>query len=113
MASVESFWDGFKFLIIGVLTSLIFVFIVTIAVDGTITQLEAIGDEGEVLDVPDPWATAATTDLYFWQRLAYAFAISPAILGVIAQYAAAVRRERVEEFGSTQSFLGSDDLEEI
>lgn len=93
MSSPESFWDGFQFLIIGVVLSIILVFFVGIAIDGTITQLESI----DVLNVPGIWGSAASTDIYFWQKLAYAIAISPAILGAIAQVISAVAKERVEE----------------
>lgn len=78
---------------VGVLLSIVLVFFVGVAIDGTITQLESI----DVLDVPDYWGSAASTDIYFWQKLAYIIAIAPAILGVIAQVIAAVARERVEE----------------
>lgn len=93
MSSPQAFWDGFQFLIIGVVFSIILVFIVGIAVDGTITQFETL----DILDVSDPWRSASAVDIYFWQKFAYIVAISPAILGVIAQVVAAVQKERVEE----------------
>lgn len=105
MSSPKAFWDGFSFLIIGVILSIILVFFVGIAIDGTITQLESI----DILDVPDYWGSAAATDIYFWQKLAYIIAISPAILGVIAQIVAAVMREKVEE----EEFYGTSYGEEV
>lgn len=105
MSSPQSFWDGFSFLVIGVLLSIILVFFVGVGVDGVITQLENI----DVLDVPDEWGSAAATDIYFWQKYAYMVAISPAILGVIAQIVAAVARERVEE----EEFYGTSYGEEV
>jgi len=105
LSSPQAFWDGFQFLIIGTVLSIILVFLVGIAVDGTITQLEAI----DILDVPDYWGSAASTDIYFFQKLAYIIAISPAILGVIAQIVAAVQKERVEE----EEFYGTQYSEEV
>lgn len=93
MSSPQAFWEGFQYLIIGVVLSIILVLFVGVAIDGTITQMESI----DILDVPDNWGSAAATDIYFWQKLAYIIAISPAIIGVIAQVVAAVMRERVEE----------------
>lgn len=93
MSSPQAFWEGFQFLIIGTVLSIILVLFVGVAIDGTITQMESI----DILDVPDNWGSAAATDIYFWQKLAYIIAISPAIIGVIAQVVAAVMRERVEE----------------
>ena len=104
MSSPQAFWDGFQFLIIGTVLSIILVLFVGVAIDGTITQLEAI----YVLDVPGVWGSAASTDIYFWQKLAYIIAISPAILGVIAQVVAAVMRERVEEEEQAFTQYGED-----
>ena len=104
MSSPQAFWDGFLFLIIGTALSLILVFFVGVAIDGTITQMESI----DILDVPDYWGSAASTDIYFWQKLAYIIAISPAILGVIAQVVAAVMRERVEEEEPAFTQYGED-----
>ena len=105
MSSPQAFWDGFQFLIIGVILSIILVFYVGIAIDGTITQLESI----DVLDVPGIWGSAAATDIYDWQKFAYIIAISPAILGVIAQVIAVVQKERVEE----PEFYGTQYSEEV
>lgn len=104
MSSPQAFWDGFTFLIVGVVLSIILVFFVGIAIDGTITQMEAI----DMLNVPDYWGSAAATDIYFWQKLAYIIAISPAILGVIAQVISAVARERVEEEETVFTQYGED-----
>jgi hypothetical protein len=93
MASTKAFWDGFQYLILGTILSMILVLFVGVAIDGVIAQLEAI----DILNVPGYWGSAASTDIYFWQKLAYVIAISPAILGVIAQVLAAVMREKVEE----------------
>lgn len=99
MSSTTVFWEGYMFLIIGVIYAIIMVFIVGVAVDGTIGGLEMV----DALDIPDPWRSSSNVDLYFWQKFAYIIAISPAILGVIAQIVAAVRRERVEEeYGTVQ-----------
>lgn len=104
MSSPKAFWDGFCFLIIGTVLSLILVLFVGVAIDGVIAQLESI----DILNVPDYWGSAAATDIYFWQKLAYIIAISPAILGVIAQVIAAVSREKVEE----EEFYGTQYSEE-
>ena len=93
MSSSRAFWDGFGFLVAGVLLSVILVLFVGVAIDGVVTQLESI----DILNVPDYWGSAASTDIYFFQKLAYIIAITPAILGVIAQVLSAVTRERVEE----------------
>ena len=104
MSSPQAFWDGFQFLIIGTVLSIILIFFVSIAIDGTITQLESI----DVLDVPGYWGFAGATDIYFWQKLAYIIAISPAILGVIAQIVAVVQKERVEEEETIFTQYGED-----
>ena len=62
----------------------------------------------EVLDIPDPWASASSIDIYFWQKLAYIIAISPAMLGVVAQFIAAVKKERVEEEETIFTQYGED-----
>ena len=79
---------------------------VGIAIDGIITQLESI----DILDVPGIWGSAAATDIYFWQKFAYMVAISPAILGVIAQVLASVMRERVEEKTEVVQFSEEVDI---
>lgn len=100
MASAQAFWDGFQFLILGVIISLALLLFVGFGVDGIITEFETM----DIFDVSDPWRSAGAVDMYFWQRFSYIIAVSPAVLGVIAQILAAVQRERVEEteFMNTQ-----------
>jgi len=96
MSSPQAFWDGFQYLLIGTVTSIILVFFVGVAIDGTISQMEQIS----IFDVPGIWGSASSFDAYFWQKFAYVIAISPCILGVIAQVVAAVQKEKVETEGA-------------
>lgn len=93
MSSPGSYFSGFAFLIVGILTSIIFTFIVGVTIDGTVSTLEGIPFLSQV---PEYWGSASTNDIYFWKNLAYVWAISPAILGVIAVLLASIKRQRVE-----------------
>ena len=106
MSSPAAFWDGFTFLIIGVVLSIILVLFVGIGIDGTIGAMEDI----DILDVGGEWGSAAAQDIYWWQSYAYMVAISPAILGVIAQIVAAVASEKVEK---EETYMSSQFSEEI
>ena len=106
MSSPAAFWDGFQFLIIGCVLSIILVLFVGVGIDGTISALEDI----DILDVGGEWGSAAAHDIYWWQSYAYMVAISPAILGVIAQIVAAVASEKVEK---EETYMSSQFSEEI
>ena len=107
MASPAQFWDGFVYLVVGCVLSLILVLFTGIAVDGTIGAMESI----DILDTEGEWRDSSATDIYWWQSYAYVVAISPAILGVIAMILSAVASEKVEKEDNYRSSQFSEEID--
>lgn len=105
MATPESFWDGIKAAVYGIVLSIILVFSLGVVSEKLMTNFETtvvLADGGTIFDLASPW-DMGYGDASFWMTILYIICVVPALLGLVIMFVSAVKTQEYDVFTDNQN----------